>query len=323
MSKKIKYYYNPSSLKYEKVKEAKARKWLLGIAFVACSVIFGILSLYITSSLWESPKEKFLEKELNKVQLQYEVLQEKAKKMDVVINYLKDRDEHIYRVIFEAEPISDDIRMAGTGGIDNSSGIKGYYNSTLFKKTNVMLDQVARKIYIQSKSFDELQRLMTSRIQMLSSIPGIQPVDSRRIKGIISGFGYRIHPIYKIVKMHTGLDFTAPIGTPIYATGDGVVTLAGNDSGYGRCVHINHGYGYRSLYAHMSRIKSRMGQRVNRGDVIGYVGSSGTSTGPHLHYEVIKGKDKVNPINFFYNDLSPLEYQAMLEASSKSNQSFD
>jgi murein DD-endopeptidase MepM/ murein hydrolase activator NlpD len=201
--------------------------------------------------------------------------------------------------------------------------LEGFDNSALITETTKKMDKISKQIYIQSKSFDELFTMAKNKANMLVSIPAIQPISNTDLKKVASGFGWRIHPIYKTTKMHTGMDFSASVGTEIYATGNGVVVSSNEDRGYGNNVIINHGYGYQTLYGHMSKIIRKPGQKVNRGDLIGYVGNSGSSTGPHLHYEVIKYNKKINPINFFYNDLSPAEYERMLEISSQSNQSFD
>jgi murein DD-endopeptidase MepM/ murein hydrolase activator NlpD len=241
-----------------------------------------------------------------------------------VLADLQDRDDNIYRVIFEAEPIPKDVRQAGFGGANLYNKLEGFENSELMISTTQTLDKLSREMYVQSKSYDEIKKRIENKAQMLQSIPAIQPVSNKNLMRIASGFGYRINPIYKIMQFHSGIDFTASMGTPIYSTGDGVVSFASYDnSGYGMHVIINHGYGYQTLYGHMSRMKVNVGKTVKRGEVIGYVGSTGASTGPHCHYEVIKGGNKIDPSNFFYNDLSPAEYEKMLQQAAKSNQSFD
>ncbi|MBU1759819.1 MAG: M23 family metallopeptidase, partial [Bacteroidetes bacterium] len=271
----------------------------------------------------DSPKEKQLKREIGALNLQYNILKGRLKQMDIVMGDLQQRDDNIYRVIFEAEPIPLDVRKAGFGGINRYKNLENYTSSNLMVETTKKLDVISKEMYIQSKSYDELAKTVASKGKMMASIPAVQPIDSRKLRGSISGFGYRMHPIYKIRKMHEGLDFAAPIGTPIYATGDGVVIAAGGERGYGNRIMISHGYGYVTKYAHMSKFKARKGQRVHRGDVIGYVGNTGASTGPHCHYEVIKNGKQINPINFFFNDLSPSEYMTMLEVASRENQSLD
>lgn len=320
---KTKYYFNSQTLKYEKVRLSIRIKILKAIGFISTAMVFSFVIIALAYTFLDSPKEKQLKREINQLALQYEILQGKLKQVEKVVQVLEDRDDNIYRVIFEAEPIPKDVRNAGFGGINRYKHLENYDYGKLMIETTKKLDILSKQLYIQSKSYDELTKSVNSKGKMLASIPAIQPVDSRRVRGAISGFGYRIHPIYKIKKMHKGIDFSAPVGTPIYATGDGIVAAQGNERGYGNRVVINHGYGYSTLYAHMSRFKVKKGQRINRGDIIGYVGNTGHSTGPHLHYEVYKNGKAVNPMNFFFNDLSPSEYVTMLEIASRENQSFD
>ncbi|MFI5163627.1 MAG: M23 family metallopeptidase [Bacteroidia bacterium] len=228
-----------------------------------------------------------------------------------------------YRAIFEAEPIADEIRKAGFGGVDRYKELEGYENSKLIIESTQKLDQISKQLYIQSKSFDEVTKMAKNKEQMLACIPAIQPISGKDLKHEPSGYGMRMHPIYKYEKFHAGMDFTANIGTKIYATGDGVVETAEFGSGYGNHVVINHGYGYETVYGHMEKIVARVGQKVKRGELIGYVGNTGLSAGPHVHYEVRKNGDPVNPVNFYYNDLTPSEYKQMIEVSSHPSQSFD
>jgi murein DD-endopeptidase MepM/ murein hydrolase activator NlpD len=251
-------------------------------------------------------------------------LNKKMKQVQTVLNDLQDRDDNIYRVIFESDPIPSSIRNAGFGGSDRYKDLEGYGNTQLMKETTERLDRITKQLYIQSKSFDEVVKMAKGKEKLIASIPAIMPLNNKNLKHLPSGYGWRTHPIYKTQEFHPGMDFTAEQGTPIYATGDGVVEIAdANAQGYGNHVVINHGFGYQTLYGHMSKIATTPGKKVKRGDLIGYVGSTGLSTGPHVHYEVIKNGEKVNPINFYYNDLSPQEYQLMLELSTKSTQSYD
>ncbi len=320
---KTKYYFNSQTLKYEKVKLSLGIKILKGLGFLSTALVFSFIIIAFAYTFLDSPKEKQLKREISALSLQYDILQSRLKQVDVVMNDLQDRDDNIYRVIFEAEPIPLDVRKAGFGGINRYKNLENYNYSKLMIETTKKLDMLSKEIYVQSKSYDELAKAVNSKGKMMASIPAIQPIDSRKLRGSISGFGYRMHPIYKIRKMHEGLDFAAPIGTPIYATGDGTVIAAGVERGYGNRIMINHGYGYVTKYAHMSKFKMRKGQRIKRGDVIGYVGNTGASTGPHCHYEVIKNGKPINPINFFFSDLSPTEYMTMLEVASRENQSLD
>ena len=324
MSKKVKYYFNNHSLKYEKVVVSFRKKFLGAIAFLSTAIVFASFIILIAYSYLDSPKEKQLKREISQLSLQYEILNKRFGQVSAVLADLQDHDDNIYRVIFEAEPIPGSAREAGYGGVNRYKALEGFDNSDLMIETSKKMDKISKQMYIQSKSFDELFKMAKNKADMLVSIPAIQPMSNKDLKQVASGFGWRIHPIYKTNKMHTGMDFSASIGTEIYSTGNGVVVSATKeDRGYGNHVIINHGYGYQTLYGHMSKIVIKPGQKVNRGDLIGYVGNSGTSTAPHLHYEVIKYDKKINPINFFYNDLTPAEYEKMLEISSQSNQSFD
>ena len=320
---KTKYYFNSQTLKYEKVKLSWGVRILKGLGFLSTALVFSFVIIAFAYTFLDSPKEKQLKREIGALNLQYNILKGRLKQMDVVMGDLQQRDDNIYRVIFEAEPIPLDVRKAGFGGINRYKNLENYNSSKLMVETTKKLDIISKEMYIQSKSYDELAKTVASKGKMMASIPAIQPIDSRKLRGAISGFGYRMHPIYKIRKMHEGLDFAAPIGTPIYATGDGVVLAAGVERGYGNRIMISHGYGYVTKYAHMSKFKARKGQKVHRGDVIGYVGNTGASTGPHCHYEVIKNGKTINPINFFFNDLSASEYMTMLEVASRENQSLD
>jgi murein DD-endopeptidase MepM/ murein hydrolase activator NlpD len=322
--RKVKYFYNTHTLSYEKVKLSWGITLLRVFGFLCAAAVFSVIIMYFAYTYFDSPKEKLLKRELAQMKVQYKSLNNRMKNIDKVLADLQDRDDNIYRVIFEAEPIPKDVRQAGFGGANLYNKLEGFDNSELMMTTTQTLDKLSREMYVQSKSYDEIKKRIENKAQMLQSIPAIQPVSNKNLMRIASGFGYRIDPIYKIMNFHSGLDFTAPTGTPIYATGDGVVSLSRYDnSGYGMHVVINHGYGYQTLYGHMSRMKVNAGQTVKRGDVIGYVGSTGKSTGPHCHYEVIKGGNKIDPVNFFYNDLSPAEYEKMLQQAAKSNQAFD
>ena len=293
------------------------------VGFLTSSFAFGLFLLYIGFTFIDSPKEKQLQREINNMTLQYDIMQQRLEQVDAALANMQHRDDHIYRVIFEADPIDPDIRKAGFGGVNRYQALENFDNSDLMIETAKKLDYISKALYVQSKSYDELNEMAESKAEMMASIPAIQPIDSRKARTGISGFGSRIHPIYKIRKMHAGIDFTSPIGTPIYATGNGRAIAVGTESGYGRRIIIDHGYNYTTLYGHMSRFAVKQGQHVKRGDLIGYVGNTGASTGPHLHYEVRKNGRPVNPIDFIYNDLTPTEYAAILEAATQENQSFD
>ncbi|MCH1402377.1 MAG: M23 family metallopeptidase [Schleiferiaceae bacterium] len=321
---KVKYTYDSKTLSYRKID----RDWKVRLKdfslFAIVSMTFGFI-IYLAADLWvDSPKERQMKRELENMVIQYDLMNGKLNNLADVLSDIEKRDDEIYRSIFEAGHIPDEVRTAGFGGANRYKNLEGFNNSELLIDTRKKLDQVAGRAYVQSKSFDDVVEMARDKEKMLASIPAIQPVSNKDLKRLASGFGYRIHPIYKVRKMHWGMDFTAPTGTPIYATGDGVVSTRTNSrGGYGNHVVIDHGYGYETMYAHMSKFNVSRGQRVKRGDIIGYVGSTGRSTGPHLHYEVMKDGVKINPANYYFNDLSPEEYEMMLEFSSHSNQSFD
>ncbi len=322
---KVKYYYDPRTLSYRKIERTwKHRLREVGV-FVASSAIMAVVLFLAIDFMVDSPKEKKLKRELDNMKLQYELVNSRIHQLDEVVAQLETRDDDIYRVIFEADPIPNEVRNAGFGGANRYKTLEGFQNSDLLIDTKKKLDVLTKKLYVQSKSYDEVIELAKKKEEMLASIPAIQPVSNKDLKRIASGFGYRIHPIYKTRRMHAGLDFSAPTGTPIFATGNGKVTKDKNAGrrGYGKYVVIDHGYGYQTLYAHLSQVSVKTGQKVQRGDIIGYVGSTGSSTAPHLHYEVMKNGKKINPINFFYNDLTPDEYEEMIKLASQENQSFD
>lgn len=321
---KAKYHFNTDSLRFEKVVVSFKKRFLRVAGWLFTALVFGSIVLLFAYSFLDSPKERQLKRELNEMSLQYEIVQQRMELANAVLADLQKRDDQIYRVIFEAEPIPETVREAGFGGTNRYNNLEGYDNSELMIGTSKALDKLYRQLYIQSKSYDEVFELVKKKTELLASIPAIQPVNNDDLKRVGSGFGYRIHPIYKTPMMHEGIDFTAPIGTEIYSTGNGTVArVEYNGRGYGNNVIIDHGFGYQTLYGHMSRFNVRPGQRVRRGDLIGFVGNTGASTGPHVHYEVIRGGKKIDPINFFFNDLSPAEFDKVREIASQTNQSFD
>lgn len=322
---KVKYRFNTKSLTYERVRVTfKERFWRL-MSYLAIGLVFATITIFLSRQFLPSPSEKKQNRELEALKLQYDLLNKKMAQAEKVLKDLEDRDDNIYRTIFESEPIAKSVRYGGFGGSDRYSAFESYENADLLVSTTERLDRLTKQLYVQSKSFDEVVRLAKSKEKLIASIPAIMPINQKDLAhSVTSGFGWRTHPIYKTQEFHPGMDFAAEQGTPIYATGDGVVEVADNlAQGYGNHVVINHGFGYQTLYGHMSRIKARVGQKVLRGELIGYVGSTGLSTAPHVHYEVIKNNEKVNPINFYYNDLSPEQYQLLVELSKNSSQSFD
>ena len=321
---KIKYYYDTKTLSYKPIKLNSGEKIKGYFIFFLSSVLLSFFILLIFYQFFDSPKEKRLKLEIQNLTSQYEVINNDMQQVETVLDEIQERDDNIYRVIFEADPIPTSIRKQGFGGVNRYEKLLGLSNSELMINTSEKIDQLTKQLYLQSKSFDEVIDLAKNKSNMLASIPAIQPVANKDLKRMASGYGYRIHPIYKTRKMHYGMDFSAKTGTEIYATGDGIVSkIKRSKRGYGNYVKINHGFGYETLYAHMSKYIVKRGQKVKRGEVIGYVGNSGISTAPHLHYEVRKDNKKINPMNFYYNDLSPEEYEKMLEISLQSNQSLD
>ncbi len=322
--KKTKYFYDKKTLSFKKIEKNWKTKFKNILVFLSTSSFFGLIMVIVALNLFDSPKEKMLIRELDKLVLEFELMDKDLTQLSAVLENIKDRDDNIYRVIFEADPIPNSIRKAGIGGTNRYKDLEGFDNSNLLISTSKKIDQISKQLYIQSKSFDEVIEMALKKSEMMASIPAIQPVKNKELKRIASGYGRRIDPYYKKLKFHYGVDFSAPKGTPIYATGNGkVAKVQKSRRGFGNHVIINHGFGYESLYAHMTKYTVRKGQKVKRGDIIGYVGSSGKSTAPHLHYEVHKDGKKINPAYYFHNDLSPSEFDRMLELSSQENQSFD
>lgn len=321
---KHKYKFNPESLNYIKVKKTGKEKFYHFLSYFVASIFLAAVYYIIFSSITDLPKEKGLKRQVSDLKVNYQLLETKLTLLDSMLADLQDRDDNIYRTIFEAEPIHPAIREGGTGGADRNIRISSLENAGIVLETSDYLDKLLKKSYIQSKSYDEIIELAKNKEQMLASIPAIQPISNKDLKRTASGWGYRIHPIYKIRKFHYGMDFTAPSGTEIYATGDGIVEeINTSKRGYGNKIVLNHGFGYNTLYAHLDKFNVKVGQKVKRGDVIGFVGNTGTSTAPHLHYEVHLNNKKVNPVNYYFNDLSANEYDKMIELSLKSGQTFD
>ena len=321
---KIKYYYDTKTLSYKPIESRGIDKFKKFIVYLTSSAILAFFTLLVFFQYFDSPKEKRLKGEINHLLSQYEIINNDLEKIELVLDDIQKRDDNIYRTIFEADPIPTSIRKQGFGGVNRYKKLSGYSNSDLIINTTKKIDQLTKQLYLQSKSFDEIIELAKNKSKMLASIPAIQPVANKDLKRMTSGYGYRIHPIYKTRKMHYGMDYSAKVGTEIYATGDGVISkVKRSKRGYGNYVKINHGFGYETLYAHMSKYIVKKGQKVKRGEVIGYVGNTGISTAPHLHYEVRKDNKKINPVNFYFNDLTPEEYEKMLELASQPNQSFD
>lgn len=319
------YKYDPDTLSYKEVRRGisyYAKRALFHLSF---GMVVSIGLFFVYMYIFDSPKEKRLKREQHELITQYEQMSRRLSQIEEVLEDIHSRDENIYRVVYEADSIPVSVRKAGFGGINRYKDMANLPSSDLIIETSKKLDIVTRQLYVQSKSFDEIIGLVNKNNEMLSHLPAIMPINNKDLTRTASGWGWRIHPIYKIKKFHEGMDFSAPIGTEVYATGDGTVsTVETSYSGYGKHVKIDHGFGYVTIYAHMSKFNVKVGQKVKRGDIIGFVGTTGISTGPHLHYEVVKKGQKVNPqLYYFQEDLDADDYERMIEISTNSNRTFD
>lgn len=317
------YRFNPHTLKYEKV-FVSLRERVRRISFnVLFGVVLGVVLVFIGLQFVESPLERGLRRELAQYKRQFELLLPRVERAEKVLSNLEERDEVLYRTIFECEPVSDAERFSGIGGVERYASLDGYDNSELIKLATRKVDELTKRLYVESKSLDEIYAIARQKTERLASMPAIMPIAKDKCK-IVSGFGYRFHPILKYRRLHSGIDLAARPGTPIYATGDGVVRVAGRNpegySGYGVVVDIDHGFGFHTLYAHMTTTMVKEGQKVKRGEQVGTVGSTGMSTGAHLHYEVILNGKRVDPVYYFFNDLTPQEYDAVIEQARQENQ---
>lgn len=322
--KKVKYYYNTHTLRYEKLDTPLRVRLLQFIGFFAASIVTGAIIFAIAFRYIDSPKEKYLRQQNEDMTNNYSVFMERLKQLELQMNEIENRDNNVYRSIFGAQPIPDSARIQDMQLKNEVKLVQSMGESELVKSITGQLNSLSLLTAYQEKSFNEIGGLIKNKEKSLASIPAIQPISNKSLTRIASGFGYRIDPVLKIMRQHAGLDFTAPIGTPIYATADGRVKDAGfNTGGFGNRVIISHGFGYETWYGHMVRIKARVGENVKRGEVIGYVGTSGKSTGPHCHYEVHRNGIPLDPIYYFYNDLTPAQYDRILKLAAASNQSFD
>lgn len=321
---KPKYKYNPDSLSFDKIRLGAKEITLRSLAYLIGSVLIAVVLNFFFGLFFDSPKEKALKREIAQLNLQYDLVHREMGNLEKVIEHLQETDDNLYRTIFGAEPLQATQRQAGIGGVKRYNDLEGFNNSKLVIETATKLDIIRKKVYVQSKSFDELIMLAKEKENMLRSIPAIIPISGKDLTRIASGYGLRIHPYYKISKFHAGMDFTAPLGSEIYASGDGTVqAVMSSKRGMGNFIIINHGFGYTSVYAHLDSFNVKAGQKVRRGDVIGFVGNTGMSVAPHLHYEIKLNGVNVDPVNYFFNDLTPEEYEAMVEIASKTGQSFD
>lgn len=321
--RKVYYIYNPKTRTYDRIYPTVRQRALSILRRLFVGMGLGAGSFIILILIFGSPSEKELRIENSRLLAQYNVLSRRLDEALNVMQGIQQRDDNLYRVVLQADPVADAVRKAGYGGTNRYEDLMDLANADLVVNTTQKMDVLNRQLYIQSKSFDEVVDLCKNHDEMLKCIPAIQPVSNKNLKQTASGYGYRIDPIYKTTKFHAGMDFSANIGTPVYATGDGRVVKAGWESGYGKLIKVDHGFGYVTWYAHLNNYKVRVGQRVVRGEVIGEVGNTGKSTGPHLHYEVhLKGK-VVNPVNYYFMDLSAEDYDKMIEIAANHGKVFD
>jgi murein DD-endopeptidase MepM/ murein hydrolase activator NlpD len=322
--KKIKYYYNTHTLRFEKWITPLRVKLLRIFGFIAAAIFTAFIIVVIAFQYIDSPKEKYLKAENDALKEDYSVLNARLNQLQKQMLEIETRDNEVYRAIFESKPIPDSARVEDIEKNKEVQYVQTLSEGQLVKTITSQLNLLSARMAYQEKSYNDIDDMVKNKAKLLAGIPAIQPVSNKDLRRIASGFGYRVDPVYKVTKFHAGLDFTAPQGTPIYATADGRVKASGyNEGGYGNHVVIDHGYGYETLYGHMVRVKARVGQNVKRGEVIGWVGNTGKSTGPHCHYEVHKNGNPVDPIYYFYNDLTPEQYDRLLKLAASANQSLD
>jgi murein DD-endopeptidase MepM/ murein hydrolase activator NlpD len=321
---RVKYRFNAHTLSYDKIVISFKTKLKRFLALFSTTLVSSVLIAFGILQFYESPRMRILHKENERLLTQYGLLYKDLQTVEKVLDEIEQRDNNLYRVVFESDPIPSTVRRAGFGGVNKYSKLESLDNSDLVIRTAEKLDILSKQAYIQAKSYDEVLNMALNKEKLVSSMPAIMPISNKSLKSTASGWGYRFHPIYKIKQFHYGMDFTAPIGTNVYATGDGVVKdVQSIGGGYGRWILIDHGFDYETLYAHLSGFRVKVGEQVKRGQVIGYVGSSGTSTGPHLHYEVHKNGEPVNPQYYYFKDLNAQEYEKMVSISSNIGQTFD
>ena len=322
--KKVKYFYNPHTLRYEKLNTPFRVRLLRWFGFLAAVVLTSVLLVLAVQKYFPSTNERILQIENGNLKYQVKVLDEKVATIDQQMDAVEQRDNLVYRSIFEAAPLPDSARVRSAERIAELQKVGSMGENALAKSVAQSLQGMYGRVAAQNNSFNAIEKMVANKQELLASIPAIQPVSNKQLERIASGFGMRIDPVYKVPKMHAGLDFTAPIGTPIYATADGTVTRADfSTGGYGNHVIINNGAGYETLFGHMVRVKARAGQKVKRGEIIGWVGSTGKSTGPHCHYEVHKNGEPVDPVFYFYNDITPDQYDRLLKLATSRSQSLD
>ena len=321
---RTKYKFNPESLSFDKVKLSVKSVLIRSFAYFIGSVFIAVIYWLLFAVLFDSPKEKLLKREIEQMSIQYDLMNKEMGNVEKVLDDIQQTDDNLYRTIFGAEPVPATVRRGGEGGVNRYTNLEGYSNSQLVIESAGRLNRIQRQLYLQSKSFEEIVQMVQNKEDMLKSIPAIMPISNKDLTRTASGFGLRMHPIYKIVRFHYGMDFTAPLGTDVYATGDGTVSVVqSSQRGLGKHITIDHGFGYTSTYAHLNDFNVRRGQKVRRGDIIGYVGNTGTSVANHLHYEIKLNENYVDPVNYYFEDLTPDEYDRMIGIASKTGQSFD
>lgn len=322
--KKIKYYYNTQTLRYEKLVTPLRVKLLRVFGFISAAIVTAFIIVSVAYKYLDTPTEKNLRRQIIEMEDKYKELYAATQEIQQRTIQVENRDNKIYRTIFEASPVPDSVREKKLQDEKEFVTISTMTDNDMMKSVADIINNVSTRLDFQNRSFDEIEKMVANKEELLKATPAIQPVSNKDLERVASGFGVRIDPVYKTPRFHKGLDFAAPQGTPIYATADGVIEEAGfSTGGYGNNVVINHGYGYQTLYGHMYRVKVRAGQRIKRGETIGWVGNTGKSTGPHCHYEVHKNGNPIDPVYFFYNDLTPAQYERMLKIVSSKNQSFD
>ena len=323
---KVKYYFDSDTLSYRPITFTNKNRVSSFVLFLLSSFLFGLFTLLVLlNSDWlNTPSEIAQKRAIQNYELQFDILNKKLSQVEAVVTNMQERDNNLYRVYFEASPIPEAQRLAGFGGINRYKDLEGYENSDLIINTSKRIDILTKQAVVQSKSLDEIEQLAQNKAALINAIPSIQPIKNENLMRMASGYGYRKDPFTKKRRFHWGMDFTAKKGIPIYATGNGVIKRADNrSSGYGNHIRLDHGFGYVSLYAHLSKYNARRGQTVKRGDIIGYVGNTGRSVGPHLHYEIFKDNKRINPLNFYYGNLSQKEFNALLTMAEQENQSMD
>lgn len=316
---RTKYKYNPKTLSYEKVEFTSQMLIRRALSYLFIGGFLATIVVFLAFEFVDSPQEKAMRREIEQFKMQYKVLNDRMSQYELVMADIQERDDNVYRVIFEAEPVASNLRKAGYGGIDRYAKLDGYKNSDILIEATKRMDRLAGQMVVQSKSFDEIWELARNKEKMMRSIPAIQPI-AKGSGRIVSGYGMRFHPILKYRRMHWGIDISAPKGTPIYATADGVIEFTGRRGAFGNLVIINHGYGYKTQYGHMNNFAVKRKQKVKRGEIIGYVGNTGLSSAPHVHYDIVKDGKRINPVNFFYKDFTPEEFEKVLELAARDNQ---